>query len=135
MNDKKLLEYAMKASEMAYSPYSKMKVGAAIETRDGRIFSGCNIENASYSLTICAERTAALKAVSEGSKFFKKVAVYNNTKRLFYPCGSCLQVLSEWNDDIKFIISDASGRIIKESLTSLLPKTFKLKKGKTGRLK
>ena len=93
-----LLEKAKEAIQFAYSPYSKFKVGAAILTEDGRIFTGCNIENSSYGATICAERTAAVKAVSEGAVSFKAIAVVCSSGEYAYPCGICRQVIAEFMD-------------------------------------
>lgn len=110
MTDRELFEAAVKAAEHSYSPYSKFRVGAALIASDGRVFTGCNIENASYSLTCCAERTAVFKAVSEGVTSFKAIAVAGSTSDDFSrpcpPCGACLQVLSEFcGDDLVVILA------------------------------
>jgi len=105
-NYNKLYAEAVKASEKSYSPYSHFKVGSALLTSDGKIFTGCNIENSSYSLTVCAERSAIFKAVSEGIIDFEAIAVYG-TENPCTPCGACLQVMSEFcNPDFKIILSD-----------------------------
>lgn len=111
MTDKELFSAAVKAAENSYSPYSHFRVGAALMSADGRIFTGCNIENASYSLTNCAERTAVFKAVSEGVKNFKAIAIAGSATKDFTkpctPCGACLQVLSEFcGDDLVVILSN-----------------------------
>ncbi|MGA1976090.1 MAG: cytidine deaminase, partial [Conexivisphaerales archaeon] len=94
--ERSLISEARKAAAKAYSPFSKVEVGAAILTSDGQVFSGCNVENSSYGLSICAERTAAVKAVSAGSRSFSAVAVVSNLEELTYPCGACRQFLSEF---------------------------------------
>ncbi|MBP5361672.1 MAG: cytidine deaminase [Ruminococcus sp.] len=111
MTDKELFSAAVKAAENSYSPYSHFRVGAALMAADGRVFTGCNIENASYSLTNCAERTAVFKAVSEGIKNFKAIAIAGSSTKDFSkpcaPCGACLQVLSEFcGDDLVIILSN-----------------------------
>lgn len=120
----KLYEEAIRASENSRSIYSGFRVGAALLSCDGRIFTGCNIENASYSLTICAERTAVFKAVSEGVKNFKAIAVAGSSGDDFsdpcIPCGACLQVLSELcGKDLEIILSDGTHKI-----SDFLPKSF-----------
>ncbi|MBR1751140.1 MAG: cytidine deaminase [Ruminococcus sp.] len=126
MSDKELFELAVKAAGNSYSPYSHFKVGAALEAKDGRVFTGCNIENASYSLTVCAERTAIFKAVSEGVKEFKSIAIAGSSDEFFStpcpPCGACLQVMSEFcGDDFKIVLSDRT-----YLLRELMPNRFKL---------
>lgn len=93
-----LIDKAKEAMFNAYSPYSKFQVGAAILTEDGRIFTGCNIENSSYGATICAERTAAVKAVSEGAIHFKAIAIVCSSKEFAFPCGICRQFVGEFMD-------------------------------------
>ena len=118
-----LLQAAAKAAKLAYAPYSKFSVGAAVQTASGKIFSGCNVENASYGLTMCAERTAALKAVSEGERDIIAVALCSEGAA--YPCGACRQVLSEFGPDMEVIIGDASGQFSEQMpLSNLLPKAF-----------
>ena len=116
MTDKELFSAAVKAAVNSYSPYSHFRVGAALMAADGRIFTGCNIENASYSLTNCAERTAVFKAVSEGVTKFKAIAVVGSSDGDFLrpcqPCGACLQVLSEFcGDDMMIILSNGWFRL------------------------
>ena len=96
MTDRELIEQAKKAMENAYVPYSHFKVGAALLDKNGTIFLGCNIENASYGATCCAERTAIFKAVSEGVTTFEKIAIVSDSKKLTPPCGICRQVLLEF---------------------------------------
>lgn len=126
MTDKELFSFAVKASEKSYSPYSNFKVGAVLLTQDGQIFTGCNIENSSYSMTICAERTAVFKAVSSGFKNFRAIAIAGSANDDFSepcrPCGACLQVLSEFcDDDFMIVLADGVHR-----LKDFLPKRFTL---------
>lgn len=122
--DKELLEAAISAREKAYVPYSKFKVGAAIRTIDGKIFSSCNIENASYGLTVCAERNAIFAAVSKGYKDFELLCVVADTKEPVAPCGACRQVMSEFN--IKEVcMANLQGESKNISVAALLPGNFK----------
>jgi cytidine deaminase len=122
-----LLKQAKTAAEAAYSPYSGFKVGAALLTASGKIFTGCNVENASFSMTICAERTAIFKAVSEGETAFTAIAVYVDSDLSFPPCGACRQVLSEFADDLSVLIGNRLGDYTM-TLAELLPGKFSLKK-------
>lgn len=107
MSDKELIDMAIKASENAYVPYSHFHVGAAILTEDGRVYTGCNIENASFGATICAERCAAVKAVSDGAMKFVKIAIVSSSGTYTHPCGICRQFLSEFaTRDCVFILND-----------------------------
>lgn len=124
MTDQELLELARKASENSYSPYSKFPVGAALECSDGTVFTGCNIENAAYGDTICAERTAVVKAVSEGKRTFTRIAVWGNSRDYCYPCGSCRQVLSEFGRNIKVICGRGDGAYMSASLSEMMPFAF-----------
>ena len=124
MTDKELLAAAVKAAENSYSPYSHFRVGAALMAENGKVYTGCNIENASYSLTICAERTAVFKAVSEGVTKFKAIAIAGSSDSDFSkpcpPCGACLQVLSEFcGNDLAVILSNGWFR-----LSDFLPMRF-----------
>ena len=96
MNKQELIDKALMAMKNAYAPYSNFKVGAAILTTDGQIFTGCNVENSSYGATICAERCAATKAISEGAKEFASIAIVSSSEKFTYPCGICRQFLSEF---------------------------------------
>jgi cytidine deaminase len=120
----KLIKVAKQAVKFSYAPYSKFKVGAAVLTKKGKIYSGANIENASYGLTICAERVAIAKAVSEGEKQFTAIAIYTNTRNFTFPCGACLQVMSEFNPKLYIILINMKGEIRQYSLSSLLPHSF-----------
>jgi len=118
-----LLEMAYEATKRAYVPYSKFKVGAALLTEDGKVFTGCNIECASYGGTNCAERTAVFKAVSEGYTKFKAIAVVSASDSIAYPCGICRQVLNEFAPDIDIILDD-NGTMQVINLKEMLPYSF-----------
>ena len=126
MTPKALMAEAVKARKRAYAPYSRFAVGAALLTKDGRVYLGCNVENASYGLTICAERNAVWKAVSEGVTGFAAIAVTARDGRGAPPCGSCRQVLHEFAPNALVYWRDARGRILKRKLTELLPDAFNL---------
>ena len=119
-----LLAAALAAREHAFAPFSKFKVGAAVQGLDGRIHTGCNVESATYGLTICAERLAVFKGVSEGAKRFKRVAVAAETDRLTPPCGACRQILWEFCGDIEIVLVNPRGKIETYRLKNLLPKPF-----------
>lgn len=123
MQDKELLDIAKAMCDKAYAPYSEFRVGAALLTDDDTVFSGCNIENASYGATNCAERTAMFKAVSEGYTHFKKIAVAAKDGSTAYPCGICLQVMNEFMYDGEVILEEDS-KLIKYSVKELLPHGF-----------
>ena len=122
--EKELLKSAMKARENSHSPYSKFKVGAAILTADDEIFNGCNVENCSFGATICAERTAILKAVSErGTLRIKKVLVVTEPQAV--PCGMCLQVIAEFaTEDCEVLLCDTKDIHLKMKLSEFLPHPF-----------
>jgi len=120
----KLIKEAEKARKKAYTPYSKFKVGAAVLCDDGKIFSGCNIENASFGLSICAERVAFFKAISEGSTKIKAIAVIGNTNKPCSPCGACRQVISEFGEDIPLIMTNLKGDVMIKKIKELLPEAF-----------
>lgn len=124
MTNEQLIEMAYEAMEMAYVPYSKFQVGAALLTKEGVVIKGCNIENASFGATNCAERTAIFKAVSEGHKDFVKIAVVSNSKKYTFPCGICRQVISEFSMDASMIFHDAEKGIIEVPMTDILPYRF-----------
>ncbi len=125
MTDIELIQLAKKAATNAYAPYSNFIVGAALLTEDGRIFTGCNIENASYGATNCAERTAIFKAVSEGVRAFSKIAVVSGDGSTAYPCGICLQVMQEFMPEGNVLLEEKEG-IVSYTLKELLPKGFTL---------
>lgn len=125
MEFQELILAAKEARENAYVPYSNFKVGAAVLTDDGEIYKGCNIENASYGATNCAERTAIFKAVSEGHRSIKAIAVIGSDENLTYPCGICRQVIAEFaSEDIKIIIAKDENEFIIRSMEDILPGAF-----------
>jgi len=119
-----LIEAATSVREAAYAPYSKFKVGAALLTQEGEILTGCNVENISFGLTSCAERNAVFKAVSQGNRKFKAIAIVTDTTDLTAPCGACRQVLAEFNPDLPVMLANLRGDRRLESLGSLLPHPF-----------
>ena len=123
MNDP-LLEAALAVRENAFAPFSKFKVGAALEDASGRIHTGCNVENATYGLTICAERVAVFNAISEGARQFRRLAVAADTDSLTPPCGACRQILWEFCGDIEVILVNPRGRIETYHMKTLFPKPF-----------
>lgn len=125
MDKKKYIEEANKMLSKAYIPYSKFPVGAALVTKEGKIYTGCNIENASYGLCNCAERTALFKAVSEGDKEFVAIAIVADTKRPVPPCGACRQVMVELcKQDTKVYLSNLHGDVQETTVGELLPGAF-----------
>jgi cytidine deaminase len=122
MEPTELIDLARKARKRAYAPYSHYKVGAALLGKSGTVYTGCNVENASYSHTVCAERTAVLKAVSEGETEFEAIAVV--TRNGGSPCGACRQVLSEFSPELIIYIADKDGEYRTTTLKRLLPDLF-----------
>ncbi|MEW5952394.1 MAG: cytidine deaminase [Bacillota bacterium] len=125
--DEQLIEQARQAGKNAYAPYSNFSVGAALLLADGSVVTGCNVENASYGLTICAERTAVYKAVSEGQREFAAIAVYADTDSYCSPCGACRQVIAEFGPQIRVIMANRRGEYKVRTIAELLPETFQLK--------
>jgi cytidine deaminase len=125
LDDRALIEAARKARERAYVPYSRFPVGAAILTADGELYTGCNIENSSFGLTNCAERTAIFKAVSEGHQRVATIAVIADTEGPVSPCGSCRQVMSEFGPDARVILTNLQGDITVTTVRELLPGAFR----------
>jgi len=119
------IKAALDVIENSYAPYSNFKVGAAVIADDNSIFTGTNVENCSFGLTICAERAAVVKAVSEGKREFKILALASSTETNIFPCGACLQVLAEFCDDVKIISVNTDGQKEYSSLKKLLPMRFK----------
>lgn len=124
---KDLIERAHSARKLAYAPFSKFKVGAALLASNGRIYTGCNIENSSYGLTICAERTAIFKALSEGDRNFDAIAIISDLNDFTSPCGACRQVLSDLAGNIDIIMINSSKKIKVVKLKELLPMAFSKK--------
>jgi cytidine deaminase len=118
-----LVERAKAVLNNAYAPYSKFKVAAAVRTKSGRVYTGVNIENASYGLTICAERVAVFKAVSEGDRDIEAVAVYTDTEEPTPPCGACRQVIAEFNPDALIVMASRKKTVVVR-LSELLPHAF-----------
>jgi cytidine deaminase len=124
MNKEELIEIAKKTREKAYAPYSNFKVGAALLTKSGKVFTGCNVENASFGASMCAERVAVFKAVSEGETEFEAIAVVGDTDNPTTPCGMCRQVLSEFSLDIKIYSANLNGKVQENTLREILPYAF-----------
>ena len=124
MTDEKLVALAKEAMKNAYAPYSKFQVGAALLAKDGRVFTGCNVENASYGATNCAERTAIFKAVSEGYREFDAIAIVASSGDFASPCGICRQVLAEFMPEGKVILDSDEKGMVTYSVRELLPLGF-----------
>jgi cytidine deaminase len=119
-----LIETALAARKNAHAPFSHFQVGAALESDDGRVFTGCNIENATYGLTVCAERVAVWKAISEGVRKFQRIAVTADTDILTPPCGACRQILWEFCGDLEVTLVNLHGKMETLRLTDLFPRPF-----------
>jgi cytidine deaminase len=119
-----LISAASRARENAHAPYSQFRVGAALRANSGRIFTGCNIENSSFGLTVCAERVAVFKALSEGERRFDAIAVVADTERLTPPCGACRQILWEFCRDAEVVLANLNGQITVRRVPDLLPDAF-----------
>ena len=119
-----LLQAALKARDHAHAPFSKFHVGAALEDSDGKIWTGCNVENASYGLTLCAERVAVFKAISEGVRKFRRIAIAADTQTLPPPCGACRQILWEFLGDAEVFLVNLQGKTTTYRMRTLLPEPF-----------
>ncbi|MEA1960326.1 MAG: cytidine deaminase [Bacillota bacterium] len=126
MKAEELLELAIQAKKKAYVPYSSFRVGAALLTKTGRVFIGANIENASYGLTVCAERNAIFAAVLEGERAFESIAIVGSGEGYVFPCGACLQVMAEFSKDMTVIVADEVLHYKTFQLKELLPQMFTL---------
>ena len=124
MTKQELCQKAMEMLDMTYGPYSHFPVGAALECSDGTVFTGCNVENAAYGSTICAERTAIVKAVSEGHREFVRIAIAGKSKDFCVPCGSCRQVMMEFSPEMEVICLNGAGESKTFALRELLPYGF-----------
>ena len=124
MTKQELCQKAVDMLDMAYVPYSHFPVGAALECSDGTVFTGCNVENAAYGSTICAERTAIVKAVSEGHREFVRIAIAGKSKDFCVPCGSCRQVMMEFSPEMEVICLNGAGESRTFALRELLPYGF-----------
>ena len=120
----KLVDAALAARHYARAPFSNFKVGAALEDETGRIFTGCNVENATYGLTMCAERVAVFKAVSEGAQEFRRIAIAADTDLLTPPCGACRQILWEFCGDVEIVLVNLEGKTERLRLKELFPRPF-----------
>jgi cytidine deaminase len=120
----RLIAAARVARDHAHAPYSNFRVGAALRAQSGRIFTGCNVENATFGLTLCAERVAIFKAISEGERGFDAVAVVADTEALTPPCGACRQILWEFCGDAEVILANLTGKIERYRMSALFPKPF-----------
>ncbi len=123
LTSEQLIQEAKKAREKAYAPYSKFRVGAALLARDGSVYTGCNVENASFGATCCAERVAIYKAVSDGRRDFAAIAVVSDSQGSTFPCGICRQVMTEFRIPVVIVV-DEVGRIAEYRLNDLLPYAF-----------
>ena len=130
--DEELIRVASLARQRAYAPYSKYKVGASIRTKRNKVHSGANVENASYGLTVCAERTAAFAAVNAGDTNFDAIAIVIDDERLPTPCGACRQVLAEFSPEMRVILATTGGKRKVTTLAELLPDPFLPEKGWAG---
>ena len=119
-----LIEAALGVRRNAFAPFSKFRVGAALEDLDGRIHTGCNVENATYGLTVCAERVAIFKAISDGERKFDAIAVVTDTDTLTPPCGACRQLIWEFCGDVPVVMSNLQGKIETLRMSQLFPKPF-----------
>lgn len=127
MDNEELVKRALEVRERAYAPFSNFKVGAALLADDGTVFTGCNVESASYGLTVCAERVAIWKAVSEGVRHFTHIAVVADTEELTPPCGVCRQIIWEFCGDIPVTFSNLHGKVETVQMSELLPRAFDMK--------
>lgn len=119
-----VVEAALQARQYACAPYSGFQVGAALEDDSGRVWTGCNVENASYGLSVCAERVALLKALSEGARRFRRIAIATGARSLTPPCGACRQLLWEYCGDLEIVLVSTQGTSETLSLRALLPRPF-----------
>ncbi len=124
MFETRLWEAAKAARENAHAPFSNFKVGAALETSDGELIGGCNVENATYGLTVCAERVAIFKAVSEGKKKFTRICVVTDTEKPTSPCGACRQLLWEFCRDVEVVMGNLQGVLLRKKMSELFPLPF-----------
>ena len=124
MKTSELIDAAVNARENAYAPYSNFRVGAAVESENGDVYIGCNVESASYGLTVCAERVAIWKGISVGEKRFKQIAVVVDTEDLTPPCGVCRQIIWEFCGDVPVILSNLQGKTETIMMSELLPRAF-----------
>ncbi|HOJ88472.1 MAG TPA: cytidine deaminase [Pseudothermotoga sp.] len=127
MNNEELIRIAKESMNKAYAPYSEFRVGAVVVTKNGKIFTGCNIENSSYGLTICAERVAIFSAIAAGETQIEKLVVVADTIEPVSPCGACRQVMSEFGD-FEVILANLQGKVTTTKVSDLLPHAFRMKR-------
>jgi cytidine deaminase len=127
ISDESLIKAATEVRENAYAPFSNFRVGSALETDDGEVITGCNVESASYGLTVCAERVAIWKAISRGKRKIKHIAVVADTEELTPPCGVCRQIIWEFGGDIPVILANLKGKTETVQMKELLPRAFDTK--------
>ena len=123
-SDQELIDAAREVRNLAFAPYSNFQVGSAVEADDGTVYTGCNVESATYGLTMCAERVAIWKGVSEGAKKFGRIAVIADTEELTPPCGACRQVIWEFCGNVPVILSNLKGKTETIQMSELLPRAF-----------
>ena len=128
LNDEELITRARQAQKNAYAPFSQFKVGAALLTDNGQIYSGCNVENSTYGATNCAERTAVFTAVCDGARSFQKIVVVTDSEDPVMPCGICRNVLFEFSPNMEIIAVGTSGKTERVKVSALFPKGFRLEK-------
>lgn len=128
MTDRELITRAFEAAELAYAPYSRFKIGAALECRDGSVYTGCSIESSSFGCSVCAEEGAIAKAISAGNRRFIRIAIFSDGPEYCYPCGKCRQLLSEFAEeyDIEVLSARSGGGYVSYRLSQLLPNSFRL---------
>jgi cytidine deaminase len=131
MTIEELIALAVEAREYAYAPYSAFRVGAALLTKSGQVFTGANVENASYGLTVCAERNAMFKAVNAGRQDFATLVIVGSAEGMVYPCGACLQVMAEFAPQLKIVVTDQRLAYKVFSLSEMLPQIFNLREKET----
>ena len=124
MTERELVERALEMRRFSYAPYSHFRVGAALECEDGSVYTGCNVENAAYGSSLCAERTALVKAVSEGRRRFVRLAVAGDSADYCWPCGACSQMLREFGADLEVLAANREVAYVAISLEELLPHSF-----------
>ena len=124
MTEQELVQMALDMRQNSYAPYSDFRVGAALECEDGTVYGGCNVENAAYGSSICAERTALVKAVSEGKRRFVRLAVAGDSTDYCWPCGACRQMLREFGVELQILVANRDGAYEVHSLAQLLPHSF-----------
>ncbi|MDD4145783.1 MAG: cytidine deaminase [Clostridia bacterium] len=130
-----LIAAAKRVRANAYAPYSHFQVGAALLGSDGRIYTGCNVENASYGLSVCAERTAVFQAVSQGLTSFQALALVADSEEPVSPCGACRQILAEFSPEMPVLMVNLKGKIVRSTVEKLLPSSFTFKKCEEEKVK